>query len=260
MHLKVLYTPSGRAGEYANHGYAVNLYRGCTHGCIYCYVPGVVRCDRAKFHASVMPRPNILKYLEQDLAEVGKLPEPIFLCFTCDPYHPGDTLITRQAIELILASGNAVNVLTKGGMRAERDFDLLVSNKRNRIGATLTFLHEGTSRQYEPGAAPPDQRMAMLNVAWNLGISTWVSMEPVIDMKASLRLIDLTSPYVDEFKVGRWNHSAEADKMDWPWFAQEAKKLLVHCGNKYVIKADLLKAALDTPGSGARDKRQVTKE
>ncbi len=248
-HLKVLYTPSGRAGEYADHGYAVNLYRGCTHGCKYCYVPGVVRCDRAVFHASVSPRPNILRNLEQDLttigAEVGTLPEPIFLCFTCDPYHPGDTSITRRAIELILASGNAVNILTKGGRRAERDFDLLVSDKRNKIGATLTFLDEERSREWEPGAALPEDRMEMLGQAWNKKIHTWVSMEPVLDMDTALEIINLTSPYVDHFKVGRWNHSAEADKMDWAWFAREAKKMLDFCGNEYTIKADLLKA-IDT--------------
>lgn len=241
-HLKVLYTPAGRAGEYANHGYAVNLYRGCTHGCRYCYVPGVVRCDRTAFHAEVKERQKLLQYLQADLVEVGELKEPIFLCFTCDPYHPGDTTTTRHAIEMILESGNAVNILTKGGRRAERDFDLLASDKRNKIGATLTFLDEERSREWEPGAALPEDRMEMLGQAWNRKIHTWVSMEPVLDMETSLEIINLTSPYVDHFKVGRWNHSAEADKMDWRWFAREAKILLDDCGNDYTIKADLLKA------------------
>src|SRR5574340_268140 len=89
---KILYTPSGRAGAYANKGYAINLFKGCENGCLYCYVPAFCRLDKTSFHAKVQPAPDVLERLQRDLKRLGVLPEPIFMCFTCDPY-PEDELL-----------------------------------------------------------------------------------------------------------------------------------------------------------------------
>ncbi|KKK78694.1 hypothetical protein LCGC14_2840970, partial [marine sediment metagenome] len=138
---KLIYHPSGRAGEYANKGYAVNLFRGCTHSCSYCFSPSILRMLKEEFHASVSTAPDVLERLKADMKRIGKVDKPIFLCFTCDPYCvDADTTITREAIKIILESGNTVNILTKGGLRATRDFDLLSGSSENKIGATLTFL------------------------------------------------------------------------------------------------------------------------
>ena len=242
---RVLYTPSGRAGEYADHGYAVNLYRGCAHGCLYCYVPNPrFGLSREDFHREVHAAPMVLERLAADLRQCGVLPEPVFLCFTCDPYPPGDDLnaLTRKAIEIINRSGNAVNILTKGGMRASRDFDLLIKNPKNRIGATLTFQDADKAREWEPGAADPDERISMLAAAKLCGISTWASMEPVIEPDESLAMIRLAHKYVDEFKIGKWNHDPRASRVNWKHFREEAAILCKGLGVRCTIKKDLKSA------------------
>ncbi len=242
--MKLIYTPSGRAGEYANKGYAANLFNGCLHGCLYCYVPAARKIKPEIFHSRMFAYADVLNRLRRDL--VGKkLVEPLFLCFSCDPYPPDEELcaITRKAIEIVMESGNAVNILTKGGMRAARDFDLLKQDKRNRIGATLTFLDLRMSRKWEPLAAQPRKRIEMLEAAKDAGISTWTSMEPVIVPKETLRLITEAVPFVDVFKIGRWNHSKAANDIDWKGFHQEATGLMKDFNCKYVIKEDLKEAA-----------------
>ena len=240
----IIYHPSGRAGEYANKGYAVNLFRGCTHSCSYCYVPMFTHTKKEVFHASVSTAPDVLERLEADMKRIGKVDEPIFLCFTCDPYCvDADTSITREAIKIILDSGNTVNILTKGGMKATRDFDLLSSDSGNKIGATLTFLCDADSIKWEPNAAYPRHRLRMLNRAQGAGIQTWASIEPVIIPPESLVVIERAIPYVDEFKIGKLNHHPLANKIDWGKFYREAKRLMEKYNKKAYYKIDLLKAA-----------------
>ncbi len=239
---KLFYSPSGRAGEYANHGYACNLYNGCVHGCRYCYVPACKRTTTLKFHAGVTPQKDVLKRVAHDAAQ-AVLTEPVFLSFSCDPYPPGEiNALTREAVKIILESGNRVNILTKGGLRAARDFDLLASVPGNKLGATLTFYDSDKSLEWEPRAALPYERMQMLNRAKALGIYTWVSMEPVINPGQTLELIQTTAGYVDEYRIGKWNHSAEASKINWQEFRWKAEMLCKQLGLNYIIKKDLLEA------------------
>jgi len=194
---KILYTPSGRAGAYANGGYAANIFKGCTHGCKYCYVPDFLKMNREQrkaFKEKVPPAPDVLERITKDLKKLGKLPEPVFLCFTCDPYpsYPVDSvgnMYTRDIIEIILNSDNAVNILTKAGTRATRDFDIIETDRRCKIGATLTFFDEALSREWEPEASAPINRVEMLRIAKAHGITTWASIEPVIVPSESLKII-----------------------------------------------------------------------
>lgn len=237
----LLYTPSGRAGEYADHGYAANLYRGCTHGCLYCFAPACLRMTREAFHSSVTPVPDVLERLKRDMMRVGQLTEPVFLCFSCDPYCIGaDTTITREAVKIILSHGNTVNILTKGGMHASRDFDLL-KGTASKVGATLTFYDGELSKTWEPNAALPWDRLYMLRAAKEVGIETWASVEPVIVPIESLMIMGAAMPYVDTFKLGKWNHDKRAATIDWGDFLERAVALCEANGKAYVIKQDLLK-------------------
>ena len=241
---KILYTPSGRAGAYANGGYAANIFKGCTHGCKYCYVPDFLKMNaeqRKAFKEKVAPAPDVLARITKDLNRLGTLSEPIFLCFTCDPYPEDNALsqLTREVIEIVNETGNAVNILTKAGTRAVRDFDLLPRNPRNKIGATLTFYRSIISTQWEPRAASPEDRLAMLKIAQSEGIQTWASIEPVIMPSESLKIMELALPYVDEFKIGKWNHDKAADAIDWRKFAGDAMALMEKNKKRYVLKDDL---------------------
>jgi DNA repair photolyase len=85
----------------------------------------------------------------------------------------------------------------------------------------------------------PTERIKALQEAHSLGIHTWASLEPVIDPDQSLELIRQTKDFVDEYKIGRWNHDPRADRIDWKTFAEEAVELCREFGKRYYVKKDL---------------------
>lgn len=234
--MSIIYPPAGRAKEYCE--LAVNLYRGCGHGCIYCYAPSATRSDREKFYTQPQPRVDVINKLRKQL-KTYEGDKPILLSFTSDPYQPLDEelQLTRQAIKLLKDNGQKIVILSKGGKRMERDYDLL--DNEDFVGATLTFVNEKDSLEWEPGAALPSERMSALKKAKSMGISTWASLEPVIDPEQSLEIIRQTHEYIDLYKIGVLNYHKKAKETDWYKFADEVMKLLKLYGNKYYIKNDL---------------------
>jgi len=235
--MTVIYEPRGRAREYAP--LAVNLYSGCEHGCVYCYAPTVLRRGAEEFHKAAVPRSNILKRLQKEGERRQGPRERVLLCFTCDPYPPetGTNQVTREAIRILKENGWPVEVLTKGGTRACRDFDLL--GPGDAFASTLTFLDPVQSAKWEPKAAPPLDRLAAIRKAYSLGIPTWVSLEPVIDPEQSLEIIRATHDMVDLYKVGKLNYHPAAQGVDWGAFGHAAEALLRRLGKRYYLKADL---------------------
>lgn len=238
-----IYEASGKAREYSE--LACNLYEGCAHGCLYCYNRSMAgKWARPDFD-NPRPKEGILEKLERSARAQQKKGDirPVFFCFTTDPYQPIDKQygLTRQAIEIIHKYDIPVMLLTKGGKRAERDFDLLRAG--DMFGATLTFTddHDSDSVYWEPGAALPFNRIQTLYSAHELGIKTWVSLEPVIDTRQSLELIRQTNGFVDHFKVGKWNHDKESNNINWRIFAYEARATLKRHRCDYYIKKDLAK-------------------
>lgn len=236
----IIYETSGRAREYRE--LACNLYSGCDHACRYCYAPTVLKRKFEQFICSA-PRQDILRKLRLDAqawAAEGETRQ-ILLCFTCDPYQRTDVSheITRQAIQICHSFGLAVCVLTKGGARALRDLDLLTP--RDAFASTLTTLDAQQSGYWEPGGAPPDDRIETLRRFHERGIPTWVSLEPVLDPAETLEIIRRTHAFVDEFKVGVLNYHALAKTIDWRRFAHEARDLLESLGCRYYLKEDLRK-------------------
>lgn len=239
--MSIIYEPTGRAREYA--ALAANLYAGCSHGCKYCYAPAALRRDKDSFHTNPHPRVKILTEFKKDCQRLqGKNASPILFSFTTDPYQPCDEIhqITRQGIKLLHEHGLAVEILTKGGMRATRDFDLLT--ERDAFATTLTFLNHADSAKWEPLAATPADRMKAMKEAYGRGIPVWASLEPVLDPEQSLEIIRQTHTFVDLFKVGKLNHHPLAKEINWHDFGWKAKKLLESFGCNYYLKHDLRQA------------------
>lgn len=235
--MSVIYKPSGKALEYCE--LALNIYRGCGHGCIYCYSPAVLRMKRNEFYDNPMPRKDIINNVKKEAhLYSGK---KVLLCFTTDPYQPIEEKygITRKTIQILVDNGVAPAILTKGGSLARRDFDLITEGK-GEFATTLTFLDENKSKEYEPNASTPLDRVANLRAAKEMGIRTWVSLEPVIDPAETLRLIDHTYDLVDLFKVGKANYVPEAKSIDWSWFLIQVENKLKKYNKEYYIKKDLL--------------------
>lgn len=242
MALKIVYEPAGRAAEYS--ALAANLYAGCDHGCVYCYAPLATRKSRDVFNVP-QPRANVLSKLIDDAEELEAANEKrsVLLSFTCDPYQKIDERykLTRGALSILLSHGLNVTILTKGGARSERDFDILTQYPDQvTYAATLVFTDEVQRRVYEPGAAAPTaERITSLKRAHDIGLKTWVSIEPVFDPTQSLELIQQTHEFVDLFKVGTLNYRDEAKLVDWGKFGHDAVTLLESLGNEYYIKQDL---------------------
>ena len=264
--MNIFYKPSGPAKEYADdpimrtEGWAANLYQGCLHGCGYCYVPDTTfwRCkgmDRRRlFHSEAIPRKNILKHLEADCRKCKGMKEPVFLSFTSDLYQPfqkPEHDITREALLLFEKYDIKVTILTKGGQRAERDFDIIARNGW-KFGTTIT----GTDRKFEPNAAPVDERMWFIEKAHDLGIYTWISMEPVIDTGEALYcMFRLTeSDNVDFWKVGKLNHGK---KLGQPYQSLESTtnwSAFLSCVENLIPKEKLLiKHNLEAQRSAGRN-------
>lgn len=234
-----IYAPRGQAGEYAP--LATNPYRGCGHGCAYCYVPLVTKQQRAQFDAGAVPREDFLRKLSRDAAkfqQVG-ITEQVMLSFTTDPYHPGDTALTRSTLEVLRHFGLAFCTLTKGGLRALRDIDLFRPD-RDAFACTLTSLSDTFSRKWERHAAPPAERLAALRAFHSRGIFTWVSLEPTLDVESSLAIVEATHPFVDLYKVGRANYVKEITRTtDWGAYTLRMIAKLQRLGRAHYIKEDL---------------------
>lgn len=224
--MAVIYTPRGKAKEYS--ALACNLYSGCSHECRYCYCPSIRRQSLKDWVRNARPRTDILKQLEKDASKrIGEKEELLF-CFMSDPYQDDEAAgIARQAL-LICEKYKFKNVqiLTKAGFRAVKDFDIL---KRNnwKFGSTIIFKNESFREKYELGAPSIESRYKAVKTAHKQGIFTWISIEPVIDTMEALKVMFDLRGYADKWKVGKLNHFKKAEAtIDWRKFYYDAKEIL----------------------------------
>lgn len=236
----IVYAPRGQAGEYAK--LATNPYRGCSHQCLYCYVPKVLKMDRQTFDAGATPRENFLDSLRKDLRKYQALgiTEQVMLSFTTDPYNPSDMSLTRPTLQMIQDYGLGVCTLTKGGSRALRDIDIFRPD-RDAFASTLTSLDDAFSRKWERGAQLPGDRIATLKAFHDAGIFTWVSLEPTLNTESSLAIIERTHEFVDLYKIGRANYLPMTNTTDWESYTHRILETVNRLGVKHYIKQDLQK-------------------
>ena len=240
--MKVIYEPRGKAKEYAD--LAANLYRGCSHGCVYCYAPSATFKQRDIFHSGdfISPRNDILNNLKKDAINYDDCPHNVLFSFTTDPYQPieRNLCVTRKAVEILNDHDIGVTILTKGGELARRDFDVLKLEKRNKFGVTLTCVNPTESIFWETGAALPEDRIGSLMDAYTQGIYTYISFEPVINPEAVYELIEMTHKFVDFYKVGKLNYHPHSKTIDWIKFRKNVTKELEGLNKQFMIKKDLL--------------------
>lgn len=235
MAFKIIYEPKGRAREYAD--LALNIYDGCSFGCIYCFSPLVLKKDRAAFHKLIKARDNLLEKVQKDCNLNLFVGRKVHLCFTCDPYQNIDIelKLTREVLQIFKQHNVNFQILTKGGLRALRDFDLYKTG--DSFGTTLTLINDDDMKKWEPNA--PNDRMAALKIAHDNGIKTWVSLEPVIDPKQTLEIIKCTHTWVDLYKVGTINYNDRKKEIDWKNFGNKAIELFNYYDKEYYVKEDL---------------------
>ena len=235
----IIYTPRGKAREYSP--YALNIYTGCDHNCKYCYVK-ILKLQRYKLNNEIEPRKDIIEKLEKQLKK-QEITEQVLLCFMGDPYCQADIQYetTREVLNILLKYNIPTAILSKGGKRILRDIDLFKKFKKIKVGATLTLLDEKESLDYEPNAALPRERIEVLKRLHNEGIKTWVSFEPVIRPLTTYQLLELSYPFVDQYKVGKMNHYILETDVNWGEFGNVIVKKLMKYKKDFYIKKDLYK-------------------
>jgi DNA repair photolyase len=240
----VIYRPSGNAGEYAP--LATNPWRGCGHGCKYCYVPAATHIDRRTFDTGAELRAGYLDRLRIDAERYRKAgvcdghpADQVFISFSSDPFHRGDLKPTGTVMALLQQAGMAFCTLSKGGARA-LPFLSMYRPERDAYACTLTTLDDAFSRKWEPNAALPRDRIAALSRFHEAGIFTWVSLEPTLDVEASLAIVAETRPFVDLYKIGRANYLKEITRTtDWRDYTLRMIDLCQALGARHYIKKDL---------------------
>ena len=167
---------------------SVNAYRGCEHGCIYCFArPTHAFHDLSPgldFETRLFAKPNAAELLRLTLARPKYSPRPIAMGTNTDPYQPieGRYRITRSLLEVCLETSHPVTVTTKSD-RVLRDLDLLRALAEKRLVAvalSVTTLDPVLSGKLEPRAAAPAKRMAALGKLAGAGIPAHCAIAPVV--------------------------------------------------------------------------------
>ncbi|WP_458095126.1 PA0069 family radical SAM protein [Roseomonas sp. WA12] len=167
---------------------AVNPYKGCEHGCIYCYArpthawiglsPGLDFESRLHF------KPEVASLLEKEISKPGYVPRPIALGSNTDPYQPVERTLrlTRQVLEVLERYNHPVTIVTKSA-GVLRDLDILTRMaQRNlvQVCISVTTLDTRLARIMEPRAATPLRRLAAMHELSRAGIPVGVLVAPVI--------------------------------------------------------------------------------
>ena len=167
---------------------SLNPYRGCEHGCIYCFArpthaylglsPGL------DFETRLYAKTNAAELLRRELAHKNYEPNPIAFGVNTDAYQPceRELKITRQCLEVFHECDHPVGMITKSAL-IERDIDLLQDMAQKNLAAaaiTITTLDHNISRILEPRAASPTRRLQTIERLTKAGIPTMVSVAPII--------------------------------------------------------------------------------
>ncbi len=167
---------------------SINPYRGCEHGCIYCYArpshaymglsPGL------DFESRLFFKPDAARLLEKELSAPRYVPEFIHIGGNTDPYQPQERRLqtTRQVLEVLSRFNHPFSIITKSAL-IQRDLDLLrpmAARNLVRVAVSITTLDRGLARSMEPRAATPERRLDALRRLSKSGVPVTVMFAPVI--------------------------------------------------------------------------------
>ncbi|MCB1874662.1 MAG: PA0069 family radical SAM protein [Chromatiales bacterium] len=167
---------------------SINPYRGCQHGCSYCYArPTHAYLDLSPgldFETEIFYKPQAAERLRAELAKPGYRPSPIALGANTDAYQPSERKlrITRAIVELLHETRHPVVIITKSDL-VLRDIDLLADMARDRLAGvflSVTTLDGELARRMEPRAAAPHRRIEAVRQLSAAGVPTGVLVAPVV--------------------------------------------------------------------------------
>lgn len=207
--------------------YGLNPYRGCEHGCIYCYArpthsylnlsPGL------DFETKIISKPNLAQVLGRELQSRAYVPRQIMIGSATDAYQPveRELRVTRGVIELLHRCHHPFGIVTKGS-GVERDLDLIAPMAEKKLAAvyvTITTLDGALARKLEPRAAAPQRRLRVIRTLAEAGVPVGVSVAPQIPFIND----DLEQVLEAAFEAGARNAFYTVVRLPWevnPLFQQ----------------------------------------
>ncbi len=184
---------------------SLNPYRGCEHGCIYCFArpthaylglsPGI------DFETRLFAKTNAAFLLRQELAQKNYQVSPIAFGVNTDAYQPceRELRLTRSLLEVLHECQHPVGLITKSSL-IERDIDLISEMAKKNlaiVAITITTLDHQVSRQLEPRAASPTRRLQVIRRLADAGIPVSVSVAPIIPFVTEQELENVLKSAVD---------------------------------------------------------------
>jgi DNA repair photolyase len=167
---------------------SINPYRGCEHGCIYCFArPTHAYMGLSAgldFETKLFAKPDAAKLLQRELAKPGYTPRVIAIGTNTDPYQPieKEWRIMRQILEVLNQANHPVSVVTKSAM-VMRDIDILTElalKNLVRVSLSVTTLDRKLARTMEPRASTPTRRLEAIRALTQAGIPASVLVAPII--------------------------------------------------------------------------------
>ena len=167
---------------------SVNPYRGCEHGCIYCFARPThawLGCSPGlDFETKLFVKPNAAELLRGEISRKGYQVAPLALGTNTDPYQPleRERRITRSILEVLSEFNHPVMIVTKSDL-VVRDLDILAPMAEKglaRVGISVTTLDRELSRTLEPRAPRPDKRLDALRKCSMAGVPTTILVSPII--------------------------------------------------------------------------------
>ncbi len=248
---KAIYNPQGKAAEYSK--WAVNFYNGCSARCEYCYnrhgiTAKVLGADKPTLKKSLgiegLALQIFMSELDKNIDELRR--HGLFFNFVSDPCLPETYELNKEAMHYCLINEVPVKILTKQAWWIE---DLLEDSLDSKIwglynvrhlfaiGFTLTGHDE-----LEPGAATNADRIRAMKVLNDEGFKTWASIEPIIDIESSKKMIGKICDHVDLVKIGLQS-GKKSDQDQLLKLAFYAKGLADICEFKIYLKDSFVNQA-----------------
>jgi DNA repair photolyase len=168
--------------------YSINPYRGCEHGCIYCYARPTHEylgfSAGLDFETKIMVKKDAPELLQKEFMKKSWIPQSVFFSGNTDCYQPAERnfQITRKCLEVFLTFKNPVSIITKNAL-VLRDLDILKElSEMNllRVVISVTTLKKELQRKLEPRTSSPAMRLKTIEMLSSNGISTAVNVAPVI--------------------------------------------------------------------------------
>jgi DNA repair photolyase len=222
--------------------YSINPYRGCSHNCIYCYSPYILREER-KWGDFVDVKVNAPEVLVKETHRKKK--GSILISSVTDPYQPLEEKykLTRRILEMLRNKEFSISILTKSTL-VLRDLDMI--KKLNcEVGLTITTLDENLAKIFEPNSSSPEKRLEVLSYFKISGIKTYIFFGPLLpfisdaNLEKTISRFALAKPdkiYVDKLNIKgekHWENIKSVLEKNFPDMVEKWEQILFSKSDYY---------------------------